>query len=66
MVYDNVSFRQVDSEPLRELIRYISPRAGEAMPSSKTIRDWIMQSYSTHKAAVKQELQNHQQGPYRL
>lgn len=57
IVCDNVSFRQVDSKPFRELIHYLSPRAGDALPSHPTVREWILKAYRCHKAAVKQELQ---------
>jgi hypothetical protein len=58
IVYDNVSFRQLDSEVFRAFITYISPRAGEALPCGVTVREWIMEGYLLHKAAVKQELKN--------
>lgn len=53
IVYDNVSFRQVDSEPFREFIQYIAPRAGGELASANTIRGWIMSAYGLHKAVVK-------------
>jgi hypothetical protein len=53
IVYDNVSFRQVDSEPFREFIQYIAPRAGGDMPSANTVRSWIMSAYGLHQAVVK-------------
>ena len=52
IVCDNVSFRQVDSEPFREFIRYISPRGGDSMPTDKTIRSWIMSAYALHKVLI--------------
>jgi hypothetical protein len=57
IVYDNVSFRQVDSEPFHDLLAYLSPRAKDAIPSGKTAKDWIMKGYNIHKAKIKQELQ---------
>jgi hypothetical protein len=58
IVYDNVSFRQLDSEVFRAFITYISLRAGEALPCGVTVREWIMKGYLLHKAVVKQELKN--------
>jgi hypothetical protein len=57
IVYDNVSFRQVDCEAFREFVTYLSPRAAQALPTDKTIRRWIMKGYDMHKAAVKEALQ---------
>lgn len=53
VVYDNVSFRQMDSEPFREFIAYLSPRGGDSLPKSNTIRTWILQAYALHKPVVK-------------
>jgi len=58
IVYDNVSFRQVDSEVFRDFITYLSPRAGVALPCGRTVRNWIMQGYQIHKATVKNALHN--------
>ena len=58
IVYDNVSFRQVDSTAFRELIRYLSSRAEPAMPSHTTISAWISHSFNLHKATVKKELKD--------
>jgi hypothetical protein len=58
IVYDNVSLRQVDSEPFRDLLAYLSPRAKDAIRTGKTVKDWIMKGYRIHKAKVKQELQD--------
>jgi len=56
IVYDNISFRQVDGEAFREFIQYLSPLAESAMPCHTTISAWISQGYCLHKAAVKREL----------
>lgn len=58
IVYDNVSFRQVDSEVFREFVTYLSPRARDAMPCGPTVRHWILKGYGLHKAVVRKELQN--------
>ena len=57
IIYDNVSFRQVDGPVFREFIEYLSPRAAECMPSGWSVRSWIIKGYAYHKAAVKRELQ---------
>jgi hypothetical protein len=57
IVYDNVSFRQVDCEAFREFVTYLSPRAAQALPTDKTIGRWIMKEYGIHKAVVKEALQ---------
>lgn len=53
IVYDNVSFRQVDSGPFREFIGYLSPQGGQSLPKHQTISAWILQSYAMHKVVVK-------------
>jgi hypothetical protein len=57
IVYDNVSFRQVDCEAFREFVTYLSARAAQALPTDKIIRRWIMKGYDIHKAIVKEALQ---------
>jgi hypothetical protein len=58
IIYDNVAFRQVDSEVFRDLNIYLSPRASTVMPSNVTVKSWIMKAYLLQKAVVKQELHN--------
>jgi len=55
IVYDNISFRQVDGKAFREFIEYLSPLAEAAMPCHTTISAWILQGFCLHKAAVKRE-----------
>jgi hypothetical protein len=56
IVYNNVSFRQVDRPVFRKFIKYLSPRAAECMPSGWLVRSWIIEGYTYHKAVVKREL----------
>jgi hypothetical protein len=56
IIYDNVSFRQVDSAPFRALITYLSKRAGDTLCCGVTVKDWIMKTYVLHKDAVRQDL----------
>lgn len=58
IVYHNVAFKMVDCEVFRDFIRYIAPRAEDAMPSSTVVRDWIMRGYRIHQGLVKQKLQS--------
>lgn len=56
MVYENISFRQIDSKPFGEMVEYLSRRGFEALPGRMGIRSMIMQSYQAWKKKVKQEL----------
>lgn len=56
MVLDDIPFRQVDGEAFREWVKYINPRAEQAMPSQKTVRKWIMEDYKVYKEMVKKDI----------
>jgi hypothetical protein len=56
IVYDNVSFRQVDSPAFRDFVRYLCPCASDSMPTANTIRDYILKSYRIYKHVVKQSI----------
>lgn len=56
MVYENISLRQIESEPFREMVAYLSQRGYEALTCAATLRKLIMRSYQQWKQKVKQEL----------
>jgi hypothetical protein len=57
-VYENVAFRKVDSDAFRELIAYLNPRGGDAMPCGQSVKNWILQGYGLHKKMVIEHLRS--------
>ena len=58
MVYENISLRQVESEPFQELVAYLSQRGYEALTGRTTLRKSIMESYQQWKLKIKEELKH--------
>ena len=60
VAYSNIAFRQIEGEPFRRFLNECNVRLESAgcLPSSSTVRAWILKDFEQYSAVVKQLLQS--------